>query len=288
MRLSGSLKALMMAAAMLVIGSAPAAADNSLERIKKEGKFVVGIYNQAPWGWRDASGELKGFDVDIIKEALKPLGIQKIDVVITQFPALIPGLQAGRFDAATGGLYITPQRCKLVSFTETTLKVPDAAIVRAGNPKNIRGFADIANKKDVIFGATRGSLTAKHADMAGVPKDRQILFQDNQSTMSALLAGRVDVQVSTSGAAVALLSDPKVQGLERVVPFEGVKDAQGNEVFGNVGVAFRLEDIALRNAFDAEIGRMKQDGRLLEIMKRYGFTESETAATTPRDQLCKE
>src|SRR5690606_36897566 len=116
MRLSKLLKSLMMATSILAAASTSAAMDNSLDRIRKAGKFTVGIYNQAPWGWRDASGELKGFDVDVIREALKPLGIKEIDVVITQFPALIPGLQAGRFDAATGGLYITPQRCKLVSF----------------------------------------------------------------------------------------------------------------------------------------------------------------------------
>jgi len=274
-----------LAIAAALVGSAAAHAENGLQRAQKEGKIVVGIYNQAPWGWRDASGKLHGFDVDVIREALAPLGIKNIDVVVTQFPALIPSLQAGRFDAATGGLYITPQRCKLVAFTESTLKVPDAAVVRAGNPKGIHSFADIA-KKNVVFGATRGSITAKHADMAGVPKDRQLLFQDNQSTMAALLAGRVDVMVSTSGAAVALLSDPKVKGLERVVPFAGVKDAAGHEIYGHVAVAFRKDDTSLRDAFDTQIAKMKSDGRLAAIMKRYGFSDAETASPTPRAKLC--
>ena len=258
------------------------------DKVLKDSKITVGIYNQAPWGFKNEAGETKGFDVDLIRAALTNMGVKEIEFVITQFPALIPGLQAGRFDIATGGLYITPQRCKLVSFTETSLKVPDAAVVRAGNPKGIRSFADIAQKTDVTFGATRGSLTAQHADMAGVPKDRQVLFQDNASTMSALLAGRVDVMVSTSGAAVALLSDPKVKGLERVMPFKGVIDKdKGEEVFGNVALAFRQDDNALRDMFDVQIAKFKADGTLKAIMTRYGFSEAETAASIPRDQLCK-
>jgi polar amino acid transport system substrate-binding protein len=277
-------------AAMLAFAVATAApiafAQGTKDRVLKESKIVVGIYNQAPWGFKDAAGETKGFDVDVIRTALTGMGVKNIDFVVTQFPALIPGLQAGRFDIATGGLYITPQRCKLVSFTESTLKVPDAAIVRKGNPKGIRSFADIAQKQDVIFGATRGSITAQRADAAGVPKDRQLLFQDNASTMSALLSGRVDVMVSTSGAAVALLSDPNVTGLERVMPFKGHVE-NGAEVFGNVALAFRTEDADLRDLFDTEIAKMKKDGALAKIMGRYGFSESETAAGIPRDTLCK-
>lgn len=266
--------------------SAATSAQGTRDRVLKENKIVVGIYNQAPWGFKDAGGDTQGFDVDVIRTALAGIGVKNIEFVITQFPALIPGLQASRFDIATGGLYITPQRCKLVAFSETTLKVPDAAIVRKGNPKNIRSFADIAQKQDVIFGATRGSVTAQRADAAGVPKDRQLLFQDNASTMSALLTGRVDVMVSTSGAAVALLSDPKVTGLERVMPFKGHIEG-GQEVFGNVALAFRTEDADLRDLFDAQIAKMKKDGSLQKIMTRYGFGDAEIAASIPRDTLCK-
>ncbi|MGE0718853.1 MAG: ectoine/hydroxyectoine ABC transporter substrate-binding protein EhuB [Alphaproteobacteria bacterium] len=281
-----TLRAIALATAALALAAAPAVAQGGKDRVLKEGKIVVGIYNQQPWGFRDAADEIRGFDVDVIRAALAPAGVKQIEVVITQFPALIPGLQAGRFDAATGGLYITPERCKLVAFTNTTLKVPDAAIVRAGNPKKIHSYADIAANKDVIFAATRGSITAKRAEMAGVPKERQVLFQDNQSTLSALLAGRVDVGVSTLGAAVALLADPKVQGLERAIPFKGFVDEKGSEVFGNVGVAFRLEDADLRDVFDQGLAKMKQDGTLTKIMERYGFRTSETPVDVPREKLC--
>jgi polar amino acid transport system substrate-binding protein len=263
-----------------------AAAESAKDRVLKESKITVGIYNQAPWGFKDANGEVRGFDVDVIRTALAGIGVKNIDFAVTQFPALIPGLQAGRFDIATGGLYITPQRCKLVAFTETTLRVPDAAIVRKGNPKGITSYADIAKKQDVIFGATRGSITAQRADAAGVPKDRQLLFQDNASTMSALQSGRVDVMVSTSGAAIALLSDPTVRDLERVTAFKGHVE-NGHEVFGNVGLAFRAEDTDLRDLFDAQIAKMKKDGTLRKIMQSYGFGDAETPAPIPRDTLCK-
>lgn len=272
-----------LALATLFLGR-PALADK--DRVLRAGRVTVGIYNQAPWGFRSAEGEVRGFDVDVIRTVMAPLGVRTLEFVVTQFPALIPGLQAARYDIATGGLYITPERCRLVAFSDTTLRMPDAAIVRAGNPKNIRSYADIAARSDVIFGATRGSITARNAEAAGVPRDRMMLFQDNASTLSALMAGRVDVQVSTAGAVIALLGDPRSQGLERVMPFRGHIGADGQEIFGNVAVAFRQEDADLRDAFNVELARAKADGRLRPIMERYGFGESETAAPLTQAQLC--
>ncbi|WP_052958103.1 transporter substrate-binding domain-containing protein [Aquamicrobium sp. LC103] len=263
-------------------------AEESAQEYLASNTLNVGIYNQAPWGFKDANGEVRGFDVDVIRAVLESTENKGIEFSVTQFPALIPGLQASRFDVATGGLYITPARCELVEFTNPTLKVPDAAIVLKGNPKNIHSFADIAAKEDVIFAATRGSITAKHADMAGVPKERQVLFQDNASTLAALLGGRVDVGVSSAGAAIAILSDPATgERLERAVPFEGVQDEQGNEVFGNVSLAFRADHAALRDFFDERIAEMKANGELLEIMKKYGFTETEMAADLSHQTLCQ-
>ena len=270
-----------------VLAAAGASAQERALEYLAENTLHVGIYNQAPWGFRDAEGEVRGFDIDIIRAVLEPIENAGIDFTVTQFPALIPGLQANRFDIATGGLYITPERCELVEFTNSTLKAPDAAIVVKGNPKNIHSFADIAENEDVIFGATRGSITAKHAEMAGVPDNRQSLFQDNASTLAALIGGRVDVGVSSAGVAITLLSDENVASrLERALPFEGVKDENGEEIFGNVALAFRSDHGELRDFFDERIAELKQSGELLEIMQRYGFTEAETATETPRSSLC--
>jgi polar amino acid transport system substrate-binding protein len=54
-----------------------------------------------------------------------------------------------------------------------------------------------------------------------------------------------------------------------------------------VGLAFRTEDADLRDAFDAQILKMKKDGSLAKIMKAYGFGDAETPAPIPRDTLCK-
>jgi polar amino acid transport system substrate-binding protein len=250
-------------------------AQGTLEASKKSGKVIVGIYNQAPWGFQTADGKISGQAVDVLMTAFKRMGIHEFTPVISEFSALIPGLQAKRFDVVAAGLFIRPDRCKLVAFGNPDIRMGDGLLVRTGNPHNIHSYEDIANKPAVKIGTARGNVQAQTATTAGVPADRQLLFPDNQSALSGLIAGRVDAVSATAASIVTLARDAKASGVERALPFTGLRDAKGNEQFGYPGLAFRLEDADFRDAYNAELAKMVADGTLLEINKRYGFTEND-------------
>jgi polar amino acid transport system substrate-binding protein len=255
----------------LVGASDLALAETTKERILREGKIVIGIHNRSPWGFRDdKSGEATGWHPDLLKAAFAGLGVKELDIRVTEFGALIPGLLAGRFDAVASGLAITPERCRQVAFGMPDLKVPDAAIVLAGNPKKIHGYQDIAGNTDIIMGAGRGSVVARNAIAAGVPADRMLLFPDIESNVSALRAGRIDVAVISSPTVIGLLSGGSAKGLERASPFV-VADEQANYA----AVAFRKEDGDLAALYDERLAALKKDGTLAAIMARYGFGEPE-------------
>jgi len=58
-------------------GAQEIAKDDSLERIKQAGKFIVGLDDTfAPMGFRDEEGNIVGFDIDLAKEAAKRLGVE--------------------------------------------------------------------------------------------------------------------------------------------------------------------------------------------------------------------
>ncbi len=256
-----------LASFMLAAASNAASAQTTKDRILKDGKIVIGIHNRAPWGFRDdKTGEPTGWHPDVLKAAFADLGIKELDIRVTEFGALIPGLLAGRFDAVASGLAITPERCAQVLFGAPDLKVPDAAIVLAGNPKAIHGYADIAGQSAVIMGAGRGSVVARNAIAAGVPQERMLLFPDIEANISALRAGRIDVAVLSSPTVIGLLSNGKAAGIERALPFEIVDD-QANFA----AIAFRREDGDLRALYDEQLARLKADGTLAKIMEKYGF-----------------
>jgi polar amino acid transport system substrate-binding protein len=208
--------------------------------------------------------------------------VEDIDLRVTEFGALIPGLLAGRFDAIASGLAITPERCRQVAFGDPDLKVPDAAIVLAGNPEEIEGYADIAAKPHIIMGAGRGSVVARNAAAAGVPDSRVLLFPDIEANISALRAGRIQVAVFSSPTVIGLLSGTTGAGLERAVPFEIL---EGTDNYA--AIAFRQEDSPLRDLYNERLAGLRADGTLAEIMQRYGFGEQEDVpGDLTTEELC--
>jgi polar amino acid transport system substrate-binding protein len=255
-----------------------------LEASKKSGKVIVGIYNQAPWGFQSRDGKISGQSVDVLRTAFQRIGIKEITPVISEFSALIPGLQAKRFDVVAAGLFIRPDRCKLVAFGNPDIRMGDGFLVRAGNPHKIHSYEDIAKNPTLKIGTARGNVQAQTATAAGIPADQQLLFPDNQSALSGLIAGRVDAMSATAASIVTLAKDAKESGIERALPFAGSRDAKGNEQFGYPALAFRLEDSDFRDAYNVELAKMTNDGTLLEINKRYGFSEADMPAPDKTSQ----
>ena len=274
------------AAALMFSGVASAQGQSALERILSEKKITVGIHNGKPWGFKGEGGEVAGFSPDLVRAAFAPLGVEKIEFVITDFGALIPGLTARRFDAIASGLYITPVRCESVAFSDPDLSLRDAVIVKQGNPLNIHSYGDIAANPAARLGLGRGSANVDNALGAGVSENQIQLFQDTQSTVAALVADRVDAVSFSAPTVISLLSDPNLTGVERAAPFSGLIQQNGREKSGYSAIAFRLDDTDLRDAYNERLTEMKADGTVAEIMGKYGFTEAETAPDLAHDQIC--
>ena len=61
----------------------------------------------------DSKGELQGVNVELGKEIAKRLCLQ-MDFQRMDFPAMVPGLQAGRFDGIDTGMFWTEERSKIM------------------------------------------------------------------------------------------------------------------------------------------------------------------------------
>jgi polar amino acid transport system substrate-binding protein len=275
-------------AAAAVLAVRPARADTTLDRIMADKKVTVGYVSSRPWSFRDGAGKLVGIEPDIIRAVFAKRGISEIETVSTEFNGLIPGLQARRFDMTNGGLYVTPQRCKLVAFSNPYLRVSDGLVVKAGNPHNIHGYKDFVANPKLRFGTVRGSINAQNAELAGIPPSRQLLLPDSQSLVSALAADRLDGAGFSLGLTIAILEDPNVKGLERAMPFTGYVKPDGQEKLGYAALAFRQADTDLKRLFDEAIPAMLKDGSLATILKRYKFSESDLPVGASTEQLCRE
>ncbi len=95
------------------------------------------------------------------------LGIDEIKPVPVDFGALIPGLNAQQFDVVSAGMYINPDRCAQVLFSDPDYLMLDAFIVRKGNPHGIRTYEDIA-KKGLKLASGKAYAEIDYAKAAGV------------------------------------------------------------------------------------------------------------------------
>jgi polar amino acid transport system substrate-binding protein len=268
---------------MLVLTRPDAGAQSTLERLKKDGVIRMGLANEAPWSFAQTDGAIVGADHDLAVLIFNRLGIPRIEGVLTQFGSLIPGLKANRFDVIVAGLYIRPERCKQVIFSQPTAAVGDAVVVLAGNPKKITSFKSVVDDPSLRLGGVVGAATAQNARAAGVPDSQITMFPDFVSAVVALKAGRIDGALQTAiTAQTTVNADP---ALARAAPFQQAI-INGKPAVNYAAFAFRPEEHDLVQAFNAELAKVLGTPEYLAMVAKYGLTASEVPKGVTTDQLC--
>jgi polar amino acid transport system substrate-binding protein len=264
--------------AVLAASTAGSADDSKLEQLKAQGFARVAIANEPPYTAVAADGKVSGAAPDVAREVFKRLGVPDIQASISEYGAMIPGLQAGRFDAITAGLFMKPERCSAVAYSEPILCDAEAFLVKKGNPGGYKSYEDIAKDEKATIGAPGGGTEEKLALNAGVPRDRVIVVPDGQSGLKMLQDGRISVY----SLPVLSLNDLKKKSGDDTI--EVVAPVVGAPVYCD-GTAFNKNDTALRDAYDVELAKMKESGDFAKIIEPYGFS-AEAAKSTSREKLC--
>jgi len=190
--------ALMFAAA--AAGWGQSACADTLDDIIKRGKLLVAVDVSAPpFGIQNEKMQPDGADVDVARLLAKDLGIE-LEVVPVTSANRIPYLQTKRVDLTMSTFSITPERAKAVNFSTPYGAIN--AVIFAPKSIDIREPKDLVGKK---VGVTRG--TTNEADLVALaPEGTQIIrFDDEASTMAALVSGQVDAYASGETIARSLI-----------------------------------------------------------------------------------
>ncbi|MER8900119.1 transporter substrate-binding domain-containing protein, partial [Mesorhizobium sp. M0676] len=159
--------------AAMAIGSTTglASAASLLDKIKNGDTIRIGFSNEPPHAYPGPNNEPLGFVNAVTIDILRKLGATKVEPVLTEWGSLIPGLQAARFDMITGGMAITPERCKNVLFTDPVVAIIDGLLVPKGNPKGLHSYEDVRDK-GVTAVTGSGWAAVKTAQKIGIPDDK--------------------------------------------------------------------------------------------------------------------
>ncbi len=253
-----------------------------LERLKDSGTVKVGIANEPPFGYINDEGEATGEAPEIAKVIFQRLGVDNVVPVTVDFSALIPGLKAQQFDVVSAGMFINPTRCAQVLFSDPDYLMLDAFIVPKGNPKNIRNYDDVA-EQGLTLATGQAYAEIDYALGNGVPSGKLLILPDQVAGLEAVATGRVDAFAGTN-VTVTTVAEGKDR-VEATEPFQPYLD--GAPALGAGGFAFRTTEKNLRDAFNEELHKLKENNYegLLEIVRPFGFSQAEMTDLTA-EELC--
>ena len=219
-----------------------------------------------PMQFVNQQGELKGMRVELGEEIAKRLCL-KPEYVRIEFSAMIPGLQAGRWDMINTGIFFTEERAKIMQMIQYENQAISISAGK-GNPLKIAATDDLAGK---TLGVELGGFEERKikelaADLQkrGMPTVTIRTFDNFATAYQALRAGQVQGVVSIDSVA---------------------KEYQDRGDFDRVlfglyptPVSLALKDSTLAQAVAGVLNEMKKDGFYDRLFGRYGLAPFPTAA----------
>jgi polar amino acid transport system substrate-binding protein len=249
------------------------------ERMAASKTFTLAVaLGSPPDDFRDAQGEVAGWEIDIMKAATAALGLT-LDIRSTTFDSLIPGLQAKRFDGATGQIGVTTVREKVIDQIGMLLGNELFAAL-ADSPITVKTLEDLCG---VTVGTTRGSREMVFADeqqpkcaAAGKKPINALAFGSGNEAVEALMSRRADLYWVGSTAISYFVAQS--HGRTKVV---------GSWTDTSyIGVALP-KDSDMSAPLQAAIQHVIDDGTYAGIVKKWGLEDGaiKTAPLNPTGTL---
>ena len=256
---------------LILFSVSTGSAETLTEKLKNGGKLTLGFGTAVPWAYAGDNGEPLGFVNMIALTVLEEMGITKDQMEFKTFEwsGLIPGINAGRSDIVTGGMYITPKRCESMNFSDPIGVFGDAMMVPKGNPQGINNYADVVRTgAKLVTGA--GFNTVEAAKKYGVPESQMMLVEGEVGILAAMKAGRADVAVQTFFGAKE--HEAKSNGMFEVADPKKMPE----ETLNVVGMGFRKTDVEFRDNFNKALAKvMAKPAKMMKRAGEYGYGEAQ-------------
>lgn len=210
----------------------------------------------APFEFTNDKNEIVGFDIDMINKICDEMKVS-CKIVNQSFDGLIPSLKTRRIDAAIAGIDVTTERQKQVDFTK--IYYDDSSIQFITLKDSLTSLDQLKGKR---VGIQKGTTYLKYLDEK-FPDVKPVSYDSYQFAFLDLKAKRIDAIVSSSFVAGDWLGKDA-----EIVPLgDKITD---HEFFGEgLGIALRKGNDELREKFNQAIDKLKANGELDAIYKKW-------------------
>lgn len=244
------------------IEAVQAAVDLLPEAIAESGVLRVAIPTNEPptQFYREGTEEMTGLNPDMARLVADALGLE-IEVVVSNFDSIIPGLAADRFDMTVSSMTPTEVRMEQLDFVDY-VNMGSAVVVAEGNPADIDVNALCGARVAVLTGSYQltvkiPALNEACAESGGEPLDIQ-QFKDTRQAISSLDSGRSDaVYADGPILSYAALQNPDIE-------------IAGELDVSPVGIGVPKES-GLIDAVAAAMDAIIESPGYMEVLEAYGL-----------------
>ncbi len=230
---------------------------DTMERIEKTGKLVVGTSaDYAPYEYHkmiDGKDTIVGFDIKIVEEISKDLGVQ-LEIVDMGFDGLLQALNTDKVDIVIAGMTPDEDRKKAVDFSMIYYEAKQGVLVRAEDKDNIKSIDDLKGKKvGVQLGTVQekiGQTQMKDATLVTLGKIPDLMMELKNKKVDALI-----VELPVANGYVANNNDLALSEIQ-------VEDETGGSA-----IAIKKDNKELVDAINKTLERIKNDGTIDKYVK---------------------
>jgi polar amino acid transport system substrate-binding protein len=215
---------------------------------------VVGYFNgNAPWEFVDDKGVLAGFEIDILREAARRVGVE-VEFHPSDFPGLFEGIRSEEFQIAIGSIAITPQRAVDYTFSQPYFDSDNVLIAKSNS--GIVSSDDLVGRR---LGALSGSMAIDwlrtHGPGLGVSQVRE--YTTAADMITEIANGGIDGGITEFAVGLYHTRDrPDVQPVLRIVSSLSIGMIMGSE-------------LVIRPVLRDTLNQMKLDGTMAKIHEKW-------------------
>lgn len=242
---------------------------STLDMPRDSGTIRIGYAVEYPYAFVDENQQVRGESPDTAREIAKRLGFTQIEWIEMPFVQLIPNLQARHIDMIASGMFITPERQKMVRFSHPTLQFYSGLLIPASNPKLLQP-KDIENqRRDVKIAVIAQSIEQM----------RLLQFDGEKIIVVGNLIEGLDA-LDTLKADGVLLPIPSLRDIALSFPDDYMllslnRSQTPSFTMHNVAFAFHPNDVALVNAWNEQLQMWVGTASQQQLIALYGFKPME-------------
>lgn len=207
-----------------------------------------------PYEYKEGD-EIIGIDAEVAQAIADKLGME-LEIVDTEFNAIIPGVQGGKYDMGMAGMTVNEERLESVDFSTSYATGIQAIIVKEDseitNADDL--FADGADYQIGVQMATTGAIYA--ADDFGAEHVQE--FDKGAAAVQALVSGKLDCVIIDNEPAKAF-----------VEANEGLKVLETSYAVEDYAICFAKGNTELKDKVNTALEELIADGTVQKIVDKY-------------------